>query len=258
MRILNYVIDAAAAASTDNFAEINGILHIGSLLTTRTPVNRFLDIRFPVIKQVTAAEVLQVQDITVVGTTNGVTYSFLVNSYDPLYEVFRPTPYIIQTPTTGTLTATTIAAQLVALITADPNARVTAANVAGVITVTAKTGYSTFQLKPINAGDGTGTLTVTQPPSTLGVIAFGKTPYLDLQRQGLTSSQYTGSTAGYTLYTYVTEQQYAETNDVTTQHPAKVNIWINTDDAQAAALVTAIDVVFNAAAYRQATFDILP
>lgn len=258
MNILNYVIDAAAAASTDNVALINQYLHIGATLTTRTAVCRELDIRFPVIKKVAAAEVLQVQDITAVGTSNGVTYSFNVNSYNPLTQSIVTIPVTITTPASGAVTATTIAVQIVAAITANPNSHVTAANVAGVVTLTAKTGYAVFQLKVVNQGDGTGTLTVTNPPTTAGVIAFGLTPYIDLQRWGLTSSQYTGSTAGYSLYSFVADQLYAETNAVTTQHPSVVNIWINTDDAQAAALITAIDALLNVAAYNAQEFDLLP
>lgn len=259
MRILNFVIDAAEAAAASNVTLINQMVHIGPTLVTRTRVHRLLDVRpGSVVKNVTAAEVLQVQDITAVGTTNGVTYAFTVSSWDPVTQSLLSTTYTITTPTTGTITATTIAVQLVAAITADVNARVTAANVAGVVTVTAKTGYATFQLKVVNQGDGTGTLVVTAAPSTAGVIAFGKAPYLDLQREGLNSTQYTGSTAGYTLYTWVTEILLAENNTHTVHQPAKINIWINMDDAQAAALVTAIDVILNAAAYQPQEFDLLP
>lgn len=258
MNTQNYVIDAAAAASTDNVALINQYLHIGATLTTRTPVARELDIRFPVIKKVAAAEVLQVQDITAVGTSNGVTYSFNVNSYNPVTQGIVTIPVTITTPTTGTVTATTIADQIVAQITANANSHVTASNVAGVVTLTAKTGYATFQLKVVNQGDGTGTLTITDPPTTAGVIAFGLTPYTDLLRAGLQTGQFTGSTAGYSLYTFVVDQLYAETNAVTTQHPSIINIWINTDDAQAAALITAIDALFNVAAYNAQEFDLLP
>lgn len=257
MNILNYVIDAASGTTTDNVALLNQYIHIGATLTARTPVFRLLDARVPIIKKVTAAEVLQVQDVTAVGTTNGVTYSFTVTSWYSLLEQMVSITYTITTPTTGAVTATTIAAQLVATITANTNSHVTAANVAGVITLTAKTGYATFRVAINNQGDGTGTLTASAP-STAGVIAFGKTPYVDLQRWGLTSSQYAGSTAGYTAYFIIAEQLYAETNDVTTQKPSQINIWINTDDADAAALVTAIDLLFNLAAYNAQEFDLLP
>lgn len=52
--------------------------------------------------------------------------------------------------------------------------------------------------------------------------------------------------------------QLAENNTFTVQQPAKVNVWINTDSANAAALVTAIDVIWNAATYLVQEFDLLP
>lgn len=257
MNIQNYVIDAAEAASTSNFVVLNQYVHIGATLTTRTPVFRLLDARPPVIFKATAAEVLQVQDVTVTGTANGVTYSFNVQSYYSLLQQQVSIPVTITTPSTGTITATTIAAQIVAAITANTNSHVTATNVAGVITLTAKTGYAVFRVTVNNQGDGTGTM-VASTPSTAGVIAFGKSPYIDLQRWGLTPAQYTGSTAGYSAYFIIADQMYAETNAVTTQKPSHVNIWINTDDAQAAALITAIDLVLNAATYQPQEFDLLP
>lgn len=260
MNIYNVVIDVVSATTTDHFALINENLHLGATLTTRTPVCMHKDIRTPVIKKIAAAEVLQVQHIVAVGTTNNVTYSFNVNSYNPATQSIVTIPVTITTPTSGTVTATTIGAQIIAAIAANPNSHVTATAAAGDVTITAKTGYAVFQLKVVNQGDGAGTLTVTNPVTTAGVIAFGLTPYIDLQRQGLVAGQYAGSTAGYTLYTFVADQMFAETNAVTTQHPTVVNIWINNDDADAAALITAIDLVLNAATYAaiQPAFDLLP
>lgn len=259
MRILNFVIDVVSATTTDHFVVLNEDLHLGASLTTRTPVCKMLYVRPPVIKKIAAAEVLQVQVATVTGTSNGVSYSLVVTSYDPTTETPLRITYTITTPTTGTITATTIAAQIVAAITANPNSHVTATNAAGAITITAKTGYATFQLSNGNAGDGTGTMVFTAP-STAGVIPFGLTPYYDLLRQGLVAGQYTGSTAGYTLYTFVADKILAENNAGTYMQPSKVNIFINTDDADAAALIVAIDLVLNAATYAAIVqeFDLLP
>lgn len=255
--IYNVVIDSVSATTTDHFALLNQYMHVGASLTTRTPLFRLLDCRPPVIKKIAAAEVLQVQDVTVTGTTNGVSYSFTITSWDNVNQQMLAIPVPITTPSTGTITATTIAAQLVASITANSNSHVTAANVAGVITLTAKTGYATFRVTVNNQGDGTGTV-VASAPSTAGVVAFGKSPYIDLQRWGLTSTQYTGSTAGYTAYFIIADKMYLETNNVTTQHPWFINVFINTDDADAAALITAIDLLLNLAAYNAQEFDLLP
>lgn len=257
MRVLNFVIDAAAAASTDNIALVNQILYIGSAATTKQPVCRFLNIRpESVKKKITVAETLQITEVTVTGTSNSQTYSLMVRSLNPITQDYDIQTYTIQTPATGAVTATTIADQFDAMIDADTNAKVTSNNVAGLITLTAITGYATFTVTAPLQGDGTVAVAYTGGGTAAGVYPFGLTPYYDLQRWGLVAGDYTGSTAGYTRYQFVADQQAAEVNTLTAQQPALVNIWINTDDAQSGALVTAADAIFAQAVYNRETVEL--
>lgn len=256
MRVLNFVIDAASATSTDNIALVNQILFVGSAATTLQPVARFLNIRPETVKKkVTVAQTLQKTTVTFTGTSNSQTYSLRIMSLDPVTQVLDVQTYTITTPATGTVSATTIANQFNAVIDADANARVAATGGATLV-LDAVTGYAAFTVTAPLVGDGTATIAYTGGANVAGVYPFGLTPYYDLQRWGLVAGDYTGSTAGYSRYRFVADQQAAEVNTLTAEQPAIVNIWINTDSANAAALITAADAIFALAVYNRESVEL--
>lgn len=249
---INFVIDDASATGSDNFKLDGQFIIIGATLATEVPVCRLLDVQpMSFKKTVAVAQTLQAQVITFTGTTNLITYALTITQLDPIAENFNSFPITITTPATGTISPTTIAEQFRDAINANPQIHIAATGTTTLV-LTAETGYATFSIKVVDAGLGTSVAAA----SPAGVYPFGLSPYYDLQRVGLTSSDYTGSTSGYTKYTWVADNLAGLTNYDTTRKPVQVNVFINTDDASAAALITTIDGIFASATYQAGEFEI--
>lgn len=248
----NVAIDAAAATSTDNIALIDQYLCVGTALTTRQPVCRLLDIINGTFKKTAAtAEVLRVQDVTFVGTANSTTYIIYIEQLNPMTEEMVSQNFIYTTDATATVTATIIAAAFVSIINANDRFNITASNVAGVMTLTAQAGYPVFTVKSIQSPSGGITVAAA---ATAGTVSQGFTPYYNMLREGMILGGtgiygFSGATLGYTWYTF--EYYYRTIGENDAKHTKECNIFINLDDAQAAALVTAADAIFALAAYNQ-------
>lgn len=257
MRIENYIMDTINATTTQSFDEVNQIIYISNGATaTKSPVARYLNVRpDSVKKRVAAAEVLQVATTTFVGTANGSTYQIKVMSTSGTSDAIITRTYTITTPSTGTITATSIAAQFAAAITADSAAYVTATSGATLV-ITAKAGTPVFTVFVSMAQNGSGSTAYTGGSNVTGVFASGLTPYYDLYRWGIAAGTFTGSTAGYTRYQFIADKWGAEVNTLTAQQPSIVNVWINTDSANAAALITAIDAIWAQATYNRETVEL--
>jgi len=251
---LNFVIENPSSATTTLYlsAAADGVLSIGvSGTASKVPVCNIATsvIRGTYKKQIAVAQVLQVQTMTFVGTANSVNYQWRVIQMNPLNGQFYDKVYSITTPATGTVSATTIGLQAQAVMRADLQLQASVGVVAGAVTLTALTGYAVFTLRAIVLGGG---LTVAAA-STAGVYPYGMTPYNDLYKQGCVSplatdnpGSFTGSTAGYTSYTFTFTSDSAQVN-TQNQFPEKdLWIWINNDGANAAALITAADTLFAA------------
>ncbi len=249
---INFVLDSVSATGTDNFKLDGQFIVIGTSTTTQVEVCRLLDVQPKSFKKTVAvAETLQAQVVTFTGTTNSITYGLSITQLDPVSENFITVPITLTTPAVGTISPTTIGDQFRTAINSNPQLHIAATGTTTLI-LTAETGYATFSIDVTNAGLGTSVAAA----SPAGVYPFGKTPYYDLQRVGLTSSDYAGSTAGYTKYTWFADNRAGETNYDMTRKPVQVNLFINTDDADAAALITSIDAVFASASYQAGEFEI--
>jgi hypothetical protein len=240
-RIQNFVIDSVSATTTDHFKVSLQQVWIGATAATQVPVCRYLDILPGSYKKTAAKATITAGTgtITPVGTTNGITYGVRITQLNPVTQNYYIGTYVVTTPDTGSITATTISTQLRAAINADPNIHVLAAG-SSTVTLTAETPYATFDVEIVNAGLG-----LTYAAGTPGVYTFGITPYYDLLRCGLTTSDFTGSTAGYTKISFVANVP-ASDNTFSAAQPTTFNVFINTDDADAAALIAAIKDLFDA------------
>lgn len=244
MKNLNFVLDTLSATSTVNFSKTNTpIISIGDGTTDKKqPVCSIYDIKAGSIVKMAAVTsgTAQVTTLTPVGMTNGVTYSFTLNSLNPVTEEYYIHTYTVTTPAVGSITAGSIVNQFVTLVNADPNARVSAANSSSTLVLTAATGYETFSVSISNPGLG-----LTQSTGTPGVYKFGISPYYDLARTGVDTSSILGAAAGYTLYSWVANQPSGQTNMQATSKPYVVNVWVNNSDSNASALVSAIDTIWS-------------
>ena len=190
-------------------------------------------------KNVSTAEVLQVSTLTFTGTANATKYSASFLQYDTVNRTWIYNSYDITTPVTGTVTATTIATQFKNRLAADPNLKVTVAQAAGVLTVTAVTGYPIYTFAPTDLGGG-----FVYVVTTAGVVSYGRAPFAAMAKVGINVDDVPASTAGYTGYSFMCSPELQGQNGVTDSDRIEVNMFINLDGAQAAALITAIDALF--------------
>ncbi len=252
----NVVIDAASGTTTDNIALIDQVLHVGSALTTRQPVCRLLDIKNGSFKKIaSAAESLRIQVVTVAGTANSTDYELEFEIFNLLTQEIQIITVPIRTPDTTSVTATTIGDQFAAAINANSQLHMTAVNAAGAITLTALTGYPVFSVRGTVYPAGGISIAAASP---LGAPPKGRTPYYNLIFPGLVLGSgnyynFAGSTAGYTQYYF----EYYKPNVGSPGNALmECNIFINLDDADAAALVTAADAIFALATYNQEAFQV--
>lgn len=252
MRITNVVVDAVSATTTDHFALVNRVLYLGETAAKKRPFMNFLDIKPESLKKKAAtAETLQVDtyDTTSAVLTTGTHYAFEISQMNPADGSLVTRTITFDVPATVT-TRALLSAYAVTQINAMDALKVTAAVSTNDFTVTAQTGYAIFHSRLVEANG------VTVSTTTAGVYPYGKTPYYDLQKWGLTSSDYAGSTAGYTSYTWTTYNAIGGSNSLAQAEELLCNLWINTDDGDAAALITAIDAVWAVAAYNRETVEL--
>ncbi len=252
----NVVIDAAAATSTDNIALIDQVIHAGAALTSRQPICRLLDIKNGSFKKTAAAaESLRIQVVTFAGTANAIDYELEFETYNFSTQEIQIITVPYRTPDAGSVTATTIGDAFAAAINANTQLHMTAANVAGAVTLTALTGYPTFTVRATIQPSGGISIATASP---LGAPPKGFTPYYNLIWPGLVLggtgyNGFIGAAAGYTQYYF----EYYKPNVGGPGYALmECNIFINLDDAQAAALVTAADAIFAQAAFNQETFQV--
>lgn len=253
MRTTNIVIDAVSATTTDHFALVNRVLYLGETAAKKRPIMNFLEIQ-PESLEFTAAGAATAQVDTFVTTnavlTNLTVYSirFTQQNQADGSQVTVNVPF--QIPATGTYTRALLSALAVAAINGMDSLKVTAAVSTDDFTVTGQTGYEIFH-SILVTGNG-----ITVSTTTAGVYAFGKTPYYDLLKAGVLSDQYTGSTAGYSCYGWSGHVPMGENNAAYQGQKVKINLWINTDDGDAAALITAINVVWAQAAFNREAIEL--
>ena len=244
INILTFVIDAASATTTDNVKQLQQKLWVGATAAKQVPVCRFLDI-IPASykKKVANAATNGVNTLTFVGTANSTEYAFLVRQYNQATRNFFQKTYSFVTPSNGPVSATTIALQAKGLLDADPQFHGTVAAALGVLTITTEAGYEIVVYDNVT-GD------VTPAVTTAGVLSYGITPYYALTQYGLVAgTDFTGSTSGYTTYTFDYTVPLAPESTTSQSAVQTCVIFINTDSANAAALITAIDTIFAQAAF---------
>jgi hypothetical protein len=248
---LTFVIDAASGTTTDNVKELNQFLYVGATLAKQVQVCRFLNI-IPLTfkKKAPNAATQSVDTITFTGTANATEYSFSVRQYSDASRQYYTRTYAFVTPATGTISPTTIALQAKTLLDADPQYRATVVAALGVLTCTTEAGFETIKYATI-----TGSIAMAN--TTPGVEPYGITPYYALTQWGLVAGvDFIGSTAGYTTYQFDYFLNYAPDVTVGTAAVQTCFIAINGDDADAAALVTAIDAIFAQAAFNTQTVKV--
>ena len=252
----NVVIDAASGTTTDNIALIDQVLHAGPSLTTRQPICRLLDIKNGSFKKTaSAAESLRIQVVTFAGTANAVDYEIEFETYNLLTQEMQIITVPYRTPDAGSVTATTIGDAFAAAINGNTQLHMTAVNAAGAVTLTALTGYPIFTVRATIQPSGGITVATASP---LGAPPKGRNPYYNLIFPGLvlgsgSYNSFAGSTAGYTQYYF----EYYKPNVGGPGYALmECNIFINLDDADAAALVTAADAIFALATYNQEAFQV--
>lgn len=253
MRTLNVVVDAVSATTTDHFALVNRVLYLGETAAKKRPVMNFLEIQ-PDSLEFTAAGAATAQVDTFVTTNAVLTNSTLyVIRFVQTNQADGSTTTIdvpFQIPATGTYTRALLSALAVVAINGMDALKLTAAVSTDDFTVTGQTGYEIFHSILVQANGITFTTT------TPGVYAFGRSPYYDLLKQGVETSQYTGSTLGYSCYGWTGTVPLGETNAAANAQKVKVNLWLNTDDADTAALITAINVVWAQAAFNREALEL--
>lgn len=253
MRTLNVVVDAVSATTTDHFALVNRVLYLGETAAKKRPVMNFLDIQGDSLEFTAAgAATPQVDtfDTTSAVLTNSTLYviRFVQTNQADGSTVTIDVPF--QIPATGTTNRAALSAIAVAAINGMDALKLTAAVSTDNFTVTGQTGYEIFHSILVAAN---GIIFSTTTP---GVYAFGRTPYYDLLKQGVDPSQYTGSTLGYSCYGWTGTVPFGETNAKANAQKVKVNLWLNTDDADTAALITAINVVWAQAAFNREALEL--
>jgi len=252
INILPFVIDAASSTTTDNIKLLNRSLYIGATAAKQVRIGgEFLTIvNGSFKKKVATAAVNGVDTLTFSGTANSVEYTFTITQYNRLLKTYYVKTIDFYSPATGTLTTTDIATIAKRLIQADPQLHVTVSQSTNVLTLTTTTGYELITYS-------TATTNVAKAQTTQGVLSYGLTPYYALNQYSLVSgTDFTGSTAGYTTYQFDYLQPFAP--DLTTYTAAVQTcfIAINTDSANAAALITAADAIFAQAAFNANTVKI--
>ena len=250
LKKINIVLDSISATTTQNFALVDQHLFIGQ--TNKTiKYARLLNIdNKSYRKKLATAEVLQVQDVTFTGTANSTTYVINISQTNQTTGNIVSQDFVYKTDATGTITVDDIAAGFVAMINGADKFKITASNVAGVMTLTAQTGFATFTVTKV-AEPSSGNISIAAP-STAGVVAFGYTPYYDLLEEGVPSTSIGGAAAGYTLYQF----DYTVDSDVVQTFKNQINLWLNSSATNYAGLVTAIDAIFAQAAFNQETFQV--
>lgn len=264
MRVLNFVIDAAVATTTNSFKQLAQLLYItngnASGAAKQVPACRFLDI----VPNTVTKKVAVASQTNGTGTVtplagaslNGITYAILITQLNILTGTYYTNTYTVTTPVSGTITATTISAQLILAVNADPNIHVLASASGATMLLTAEAGYATFGVTIITIGEG-----LTYTAGTAGVYIFGVTPYTALLIAGLTTpTDFIGSTAGYTRYQWIANVPITPTDTMSTSQPVQFNVFVNQDNAagtQSTDLITAIDAIWAQAAFATGTVKLL-
>jgi hypothetical protein len=232
-----YLVVCSPTEATTNYIKVVGdTLWLGNGIENIKPICKKASVG-NWMKHVATAETLGIYHLVFVGTANDVVYGFTIKQYNSVTEVWDSIDVTYKTPSTGSVTATTIATAIVAILTANPQFKGTATNASGDITLTAGAFYPVLNVVINQIGGGT-TFSTTTP----GVVAYGKAPYVALTNAGVQNIP--SSTSGYTGYTFTFDSPlYGQNNDriYATMDGA---LFINTDATGAAGLVTAVDALF--------------
>lgn len=210
---------------------------------------RLLDVVPNSVRKLAAvvSETLGVVTVTPTGTfLNSAYYSFSLTQQFPAAQGVNAKTvtktYTILTPSTGTITATTISDQFKNEYLSRETTLLFTTNAtgAGTVVITAVAGNPLITGKYNQSVTSGTTMTVVQ--TTPGVALVG-TPAL-MQALGVSSALTTGT--AYTMYRFLSYDNIGEINSLRANQHDEVFIWLNQGDADLAATVAVIDEHFKA------------
>lgn len=232
------VVCSPSSATTTNYFKVSdGILWMGADATELRPLCRKQDV-FNWKKNTVVAETLAADTLLFAGTGNSVQYEFVITQYDSEKQVYKSIPVFYETPSTGTVTATLTANAVEKIIEASAFKGTVTNDAAGTLTLTAATGYSTYTITLKQMGGG---ITHT---AHAGAVAYGLDPYVALVQAGMKPADIPASTGGYVGYTFSYAPLIEGQQTVSQASMMDGAFFINTDAAQDAALISAIDLLF--------------
>lgn len=243
---LAVIVDAVSATTTDHIQSTGGYLYLGRTAALKAPICPTSSyVKGSLKKTIAVGATAQVSTQLFAGTSNSVLYGVTVSQLNRANNTWFIKTYWYQTPSSGTITAAATAQAFKDMYDADAQFKVSVSISTATLTLTADTGYEIFTQVNVPASIAAGSVTLAT--TTAGVYSKGQTPYYPFQNWDIsTPSNYAGSTAGYTYYQFTINHPSAPVNSLPQAYGMDVLFAINTDDADAAALVTAADAVFAA------------